>query len=58
MKQTITKDSIEKDLAAMLSKFGIKFLIMLCATVLYEHQWYNWNEMKKELYEELENKFD
>lgn len=49
----VTKESIVKDLVAMLSKFGIKFLIILCATLIHEHQWHNWEQMKAELYDQL-----
>lgn len=49
----MTKESIIKDLVAMYKKYGIDFILFLCAALLYEHQWYNWDEIKKELNEQL-----
>ncbi len=44
-----TPDSIKKDLIEMLDKYGTEFILHLCSRLVYEHQWYNWNEIKADI---------
>lgn len=42
----ITFQSIVDDLSALKEKFGIQFIISLCAKIIFEHCWWNWNTIK------------
>jgi len=42
----ITIETIVQDLELLKEKFSIGFIIKLCAVIIYEYCWWNWDTMK------------
>lgn len=42
----ITIETILQDLKLLEEKFGTGFIMKLCAVVIYEYCWWNWEKMK------------